>query len=102
MRRKNNLSRGLRRILSGPLFLCGVLTALSCSSAPKKPAEIRVQRNGAERQLELANQQAERGDFEGALSLLELALQLAVTADDPDLRVRVALSRGNVFFNQGR
>jgi tetratricopeptide (TPR) repeat protein len=76
--------------------------AASCSSAPNKPAEIRVQRNSAERQLELANQQAERGDFEGALALLELARQLAVTADDPGLRIRVALSRGNIFFYQGK
>jgi tetratricopeptide (TPR) repeat protein len=83
-------------------LLCGAALALSCSSAPKKPAEVRVQRNGAERQLDLANQQAERGDFEGALSLLELARQLAVRADDPGLRARVALSRGNIFFYQGK
>jgi tetratricopeptide (TPR) repeat protein len=76
--------------------------AASCSSAPDKPAEIRVQRNGAERQLELANRQADRGDFEGALALLELARRLAVTADDPGLRIRVALSRGNIFFYQGK
>jgi tetratricopeptide (TPR) repeat protein len=50
----------------------------------------------------LANQQAERGDFEGALALLELARQLAITADDPGLRVRTGLSRGNIFFYQGR
>jgi tetratricopeptide (TPR) repeat protein len=74
----------------------------ACSSAPKKPAEIRAQRNGAEKQLELANQQAERGDFEGAMALLEMARQLAVTADDPGLRVRTGLSRGNILFYQGR
>jgi tetratricopeptide (TPR) repeat protein len=74
----------------------------SCSSAPKNPAEIRAQRNGAEKQLELANRQAERGDFEGALALLELARQLAVAADDPSLRVRTGLSRGNVLFYQGK
>ncbi|MDR3173413.1 MAG: hypothetical protein LBU19_04105 [Treponema sp.] len=85
-------------ILSGVLFLA----LLSCSSAPKKPAEVRVQRNGAERQLEMANQQAERGDFGGALSLLELARQLAVTADDPGLRIRIALSRGNILFYQAK
>jgi tetratricopeptide (TPR) repeat protein len=74
----------------------------SCSSAPKNPAEIRVQRNGAEKQLEQANRQAERGDLEGALALLELARQLAVAADDPSLRVRTSLSRGNVLFYQGK
>jgi tetratricopeptide (TPR) repeat protein len=82
--------------------LCGVLLILSCSSAPERPAEIRAQRNGAEKQLELANQEAERGDFEGALALLELARQLAIRADDPGLRVRVALSRGNILFYQGK
>jgi tetratricopeptide (TPR) repeat protein len=81
------------------LLLCGLL--LSCSTAPKKPAEIRAQRNSAEKQLELANQQVERGDLEGALSLLELARQLAIRTDDPGLRVRVALSRGNILFHQG-
>jgi tetratricopeptide (TPR) repeat protein len=84
------------------LLLCGALLALSCSSAPKKPVDVRVQRNGAERQLELANQQAERGDFDGALSLLDLARQLAVTADDSGLRIRIALSRGNILFYQGK
>jgi tetratricopeptide (TPR) repeat protein len=63
--------------------------------------EIRAQRNSAEKQLELANQQVERGDLEGALSLLELARQLAIRTDDPGLRVRVALSRGNILFYQG-
>jgi tetratricopeptide (TPR) repeat protein len=97
MRQKANpLGRGFHFTL----FLC--LLVLSCSSVPKKPAEVRVQRNGAERQLELANRQAERGDFEGALPLLELARRLAVTADDPGLRIRVVLSRGNIFFYQGR
>jgi tetratricopeptide (TPR) repeat protein len=83
-------------------FLCGALVILSCSSAPKKPAEIRAQRDGAEKQLELANQEAERGNFEGALSFLEQARQLAIRTDDPDLRVRVALSRGNILFYQGK
>jgi tetratricopeptide (TPR) repeat protein len=82
-------------------MILGVVLA-SCSSAPKNPAEIRAQRNGAEKQLELANRQAERGDFEGALALLELARQLAVAADDPGLRVRTGLSRGNVLFYQGK
>jgi tetratricopeptide (TPR) repeat protein len=82
--------------------LIGALLAASCSSAPKAPAEIHVRRDGAEKQLELANRQAEQGDFEGALALLELSRILAVTSDDLSLRVRVTLSRGNVFFYQGR
>ncbi|MDR0400178.1 MAG: hypothetical protein LBH51_04475 [Treponema sp.] len=80
----------------------GLLLLGACSSAPAKPPEIRLRRNGAEQQLELANRQAERGDLAGALSLLELARQLAVAADDTGLRVRTSLSRGNVLFYQGR
>ncbi|MDR3247948.1 MAG: tetratricopeptide repeat protein [Treponema sp.] len=92
------------RFYSGGFFIAVLLMGwfAACSTAPKKAAEIRVQRDGAEKQLELANQQAERGDFDGALALLEMARQLAVTADDPYLRVRTALSRGNVFFYQGK
>jgi tetratricopeptide (TPR) repeat protein len=88
--------------LRGALGLLGAALLVSCSTAPKKPAEIRQQRDGAEKQLEQANRQAERGDFEGALSLVELARQLAVTADDPGLRVRAALSRGNILWYQGK
>jgi tetratricopeptide (TPR) repeat protein len=64
--------------------------------------ETRVQRKGAEIQLEQANRQAERGDFEEALALLEVAWQFAVAADDPGLRVRSTLSRGNILFYQGK
>ncbi|MDR1930959.1 MAG: hypothetical protein LBQ44_10085 [Treponema sp.] len=74
----------------------------ACSTAPKKAPEIRSQREGAEKQLELANRQVERGDFEGALALLDFARQLAISADDPGLRVRTALSLGNIYFYQGR
>jgi tetratricopeptide (TPR) repeat protein len=93
---------GICSKIRAAFLLCGAALILSCSSAPKKPAEIRAQRNGAEKQLELANQETERGNFEEALALLELARQLAVRADDPGLRIRAALSRGNVLFYQGR
>ncbi|MDR1025023.1 MAG: hypothetical protein LBL56_04795 [Treponema sp.] len=82
-------------------LLCPLLWG-ACSTAPKRPAEIHVRRDGAEKQLELANRQAEQGDFDGALALLELSRILAVTSDDLSLRVRITLSRGNVFFYQGR
>ncbi|MDR2376499.1 MAG: tetratricopeptide repeat protein [Treponema sp.] len=84
------------------LLLAALLFAASCSSAPKRPAELHSRRDGAERQLELANRQAEQGDFDGALALLELSRILAVTSDDISLRVRVTLSRGNIFFYQGK
>ncbi|MDR1443885.1 MAG: hypothetical protein LBI94_03290 [Treponema sp.] len=88
-------------IKGGCCLLCLLLWG-ACSSAPKRPAEIHVRRDGAEKQLELANRQAEQGDFDGALALLELSRILAVTSDDLSLRVRITLSRGNVFFYQGK
>jgi tetratricopeptide (TPR) repeat protein len=72
------------------------------STAPKRPAAIHARRDGAKKQLELANRQAEQGDFDGALALLELSRILAVTSDDLSLRVRITLSRGNIFFYQGK
>ncbi|MDR2176424.1 MAG: tetratricopeptide repeat protein [Treponema sp.] len=84
------------------VFLAAALPLVSCSSAPRRPAEIHTRRNGAEQQLDLANRQAEQGDFEGALALLEFSRILAVTSDDVSLRVRTALARGNIFFYQGR
>jgi tetratricopeptide (TPR) repeat protein len=88
-------------LVKGGLILAALLWG-ACSSAPKKPAEVHVRRDGAETQLELANRQAEQGDFDGALALLELSRILAVTSDDLSLRVRITLSRGNVFFYQGK
>jgi tetratricopeptide (TPR) repeat protein len=96
----------VRRVfLKNTAPVLGALAAallVSCSSAPERPAEIHARRDGAEQQLELANRQAEQGDFDSALALLELSRVLAVTSDDVSLRVRIGLSRGNVFFSQGR
>ena len=89
-------------LLPALALLAAMLPAISCSSAPKRPAELHARRDAAERQLELANRQAEQGDFDGALALLELSRILAVTSDDISLRVRVTLSRGNVLFYQGK
>jgi tetratricopeptide (TPR) repeat protein len=80
-----------------------VLAALAaCSSAPKRPAELRTIRNMAETQLELANKAADRGNYEGALDLLREARRLAVSADNPHLLIRTELSRGNIRFYLGR
>jgi tetratricopeptide (TPR) repeat protein len=59
-------------------------------------------RRQAEAQLELGNRQADRGSFENALFMLDEAMRLAIVADDPGLRIRVGLSRGNVFFSLDR
>jgi tetratricopeptide (TPR) repeat protein len=56
----------------------------------------------AQTQLELANQEADRGNFEAALDLLAEGRRLAVSADDPPLLIRSALARGNILFAQGR
>ncbi|GHV40595.1 hypothetical protein AGMMS49546_14810 [Spirochaetia bacterium] len=86
------------------LILCSLscLGALSCSSAPKKPAEVFTQRTAGERQLELANRDADRGNFQIALEMLVEARRIAVSTDDPSLRIRTTLSRGNILFSLGR
>jgi tetratricopeptide (TPR) repeat protein len=76
--------------------------AVSCSTASKKPAEVFTQRTAGERQLELANREADRGNFQAALDLLDEARRIAVITDDPSLRIRTSLSRGNILFSLGR
>ena len=79
-----------------------LLFIFSCSSRPKPLNEITDLRRRAESQLELANKQADRGELENALTFANEAKRLAVSADDPALRVRTGLSRGNVLFSLGR
>jgi tetratricopeptide (TPR) repeat protein len=76
--------------------------SFACSSAPKNPGEITTLRRTAESQLDLANKQADRGFLGEALVLVDEAKRLAVVTDDPALRVRTGLSRGNVLFLLGR
>ncbi|MDR1251427.1 MAG: tetratricopeptide repeat protein, partial [Treponema sp.] len=83
------------------LFVLSVLCA-ACSSAPSKPVEIYTGRNLAASQLDMANKTANQGKYQDALILLEEARRLAVAADDPALRIKTALSRGNVYFSMGR
>jgi tetratricopeptide (TPR) repeat protein len=78
------------------VFALAVLAA--CSSAPKRPAEISLQRDLAVIQLELANKETDRGNYEQALDILAGAYRLAVSIDNPALLIRVELSRGNVLF----
>jgi tetratricopeptide (TPR) repeat protein len=74
----------------------------SCSTKPKNPGDVYDVRKQAEAQLALGNRQADRGGFETALVILDEAMRLAIVADDPSLRIRVGLSRGNVLFSLGR
>jgi len=82
--------------------ICYLLFAFSCSSAPKKPAEIFTERNVAASQLNLANQTANRGSYDEALLLLAEARRLALSTDDPQLRIKTSMARGNILFSMGR
>ena len=95
----SNKSRAL--ILFLVLFFPLVIFS-GCSSAPKKPAAIYVDRNMATNLLNLANSTINRGFFEDALLILDDARRLAVSADDPSLRLKTAISRGNCLFSLGR
>jgi tetratricopeptide (TPR) repeat protein len=64
--------------------------------------EVFVLQTMTETQLQLANTEADRGNYAEALSLLAEAWRLAVSTDRPALRIRVSISRGNVLFYLGR
>ena len=82
--------------------LLGILLCAACSALPKASGDVFEVRNQAESQLDLGNQQADRGNYETALLVLRESRRLAVSADDPSLRVRTGLSLGNVLFALGR
>jgi tetratricopeptide (TPR) repeat protein len=92
-----------RRLLPGRAAgLLALLLALGCSTAPKGPAETRTLRNAGALQLELANRETDRGNYEGALELLAEARRLAFNADDTALIVRAYLALGNAYAYLGR
>jgi tetratricopeptide (TPR) repeat protein len=84
------------------VFFAVLCLAAACSTAPRRPAETFDLRDMAEAQLDLANKEADKGNYETALLLLDDARRIAVSADDPSLRIRTGLSRGNVLFSLGR
>jgi tetratricopeptide (TPR) repeat protein len=92
----------LRKAGGAALLIASMLALSACSTQPKNPSDIYTLRRQAESQLELADKQAGRGDYAAALVLLNEAMRMAVSADDPGLRIRAGLSRGNVFFSLGR
>jgi tetratricopeptide (TPR) repeat protein len=92
----------LRVMRYAAVFFTALLLNAACSTVPKRPAEIVKLRTMAESQLDLANKEADRGNYETALVLLDEARRIAVSVDDPSLRIRTGLSRGNVFFSLGR
>jgi tetratricopeptide (TPR) repeat protein len=74
----------------------------NCSSAPKRPTAVYELRNLAASQLDLANREADRGNFTGALDMLYEARRVSISIDDSDLRIRTSLSLGDVSFSLGR
>jgi tetratricopeptide (TPR) repeat protein len=81
---------------------CLFFLILACSSAPQRPVEMRSLRNLGESQLDIANQEMDRSNYDDALVILEDTWRIAVSSDDPSLRIRTALSMGNAFFSLGR
>jgi len=74
----------------------------ACSTPPKKPTEIFTERNIGASQLNLANQIANGGRYDEALLLLAEARRIAISTDDPQLRIKTSTSRGNILFSMGR
>jgi tetratricopeptide (TPR) repeat protein len=93
---------GKIRMIKLYFVLLPLLLLAACSTAPKNPSDIYELRRQAETQLDQGNKQADRGDFENALMLLDEAQRLAFVTDDPGLRIRSSLSRGNVLFSLDR
>ena len=91
----------LKNIFPAALF-CTIAFFSGCSSAPKKPVEVFTTRIIAGNQLNLANQSASQGHYEDALLILEEARRLALSTDDPALRIKTSMSRGNILFSLGR
>ena len=73
----------------------------ACSTQPKQTGDIYDLRKNAETQFDLGNKQADRGNYESAFILLKEAQRLAIITDEPSLRIRTALSLGNVLFTLG-
>ncbi|MDR3146459.1 MAG: hypothetical protein LBU21_09285, partial [Treponema sp.] len=94
--READLLRGAAPWLAVVLLYAGL--AAACSTAPKRPAEILLLRNQAETQLALVNRAAEQGNYSRALEYMQEARRLAVVSDNPGLRIRTELARGNILF----
>ena len=93
------------RVLCGKFLVClctGLCFFASCSSVPKRPLEVFVNRNMAANQLDLANRTANQGRYSDALMILEDARRFAESTDDPPLLIKTSLTRGNILFSMGQ
>lgn len=100
MKKKHYIT--IKKAGAGLAILAALCCGAACSSTAPSSGEAYGMRNRAESQLEQGIKQADRGDYSGAMILLNEGKRLAVAADDPVLRVRLDLSRGNVLFDQGQ
>jgi tetratricopeptide (TPR) repeat protein len=100
MKKKHYIT--IKKAGAGLAIVAALCWGAACSSTAPSSGEAYGMRNRAGAQLELGNKQADRGDYPGALALLNEGKRLAVAADDPGLRVRLDLSRGNVLFAMGQ
>jgi len=73
----------------------------SCSTQPKNTGDIIQIRTQTEKELELANKEAGRGNYEIAKGLLEECKRKAILTDDWGLIIRCGLSLGNALFSLG-
>jgi tetratricopeptide (TPR) repeat protein len=99
---KSNIEKSSVSVVFRVVICCQLLFFAACSSAPKRPAEIFTMRKMAESQMDMANKEADRGNYASALDMLAGARRLAISADDPGLRIRTALSQGNALFALGQ
>jgi len=85
------------------IFLFSLFSFLlfGCSSAPQPTGEIFADRNLALAQIDLANKAASRGRYDEAMDIMKEARRLAVSADDPYLRVRTSIGLGDILFSMG-
>jgi len=84
------------------LFLIIIFLLASCSSAPKRPAQVYTIQSMTDTLIGRANEEADQGNHSEALNLLTEAWRLAVTTDRPALRIRVNLGRANALYALGR
>jgi tetratricopeptide (TPR) repeat protein len=86
---------------NSPFFLL-VFFIAGCSTAPKPSPEVLTLRDSAYTQMDLANREADQGNYPLALELIGPARDLAIRTDDPVLLIKTNLSLGNVLFSLGR
>jgi tetratricopeptide (TPR) repeat protein len=79
-----------------------VLILASCSSVPKRPVEVFTIQSMTDTLIGQANKEADQGNYEDALTILNEAWRMAVSIDRPSLRIRVNLARANAFYALGR